>query len=725
MVPTTMRFCPQDGTEIAPAVLGVALANTYEFIEAVGSGGMSVIYKARHRALNRFVAIKMLHGHMLTDNVIMRFQQEAKASSLLVHPNTVAVHDFGITESGQPYMVMDFIEGETLANVIQRQGALPVEDCIKIISQVCDAVEHAHENGILHRDLKPSNIMLIKMEGTPGIVKIVDFGIAKIMDASGSSGQNLTRTGELFGSPLYMSPEQCAGAKELDRRSDIYSLGCVMYECLTGTVPHRGETLVGTIVKHMNEQPIPISEMQPDTKVPSALEDIVDKALEKNPDKRFQTMEELKKALWQVRDRMNEGAAGGAGSIKRVLRKIRPARRPTLAIGALALLAVTIAASMFFAHSNHDSTGSGGAVPSARLPHQKSEYAAANQKALQFFSVAEHKKVTDRLIAENLPFDVGITQLDLNKTSITDNGLVAVGKQRMLTSLSLVNTKIDDLGLRYLSDLDLLKSLDLRGTVIDDQGLKFIPCFSKLRNLNLCSTIITDDGLTHLRQLNQLTDLTLSLTAISGKGLQHITHLPLQMLRLDGTRIKDSEFGTIGEFTSLRDLRIGNSKLTGKGFGALNKLTALTQLHMGDCYFADENVHLISQFPLLEELCAGKTHITDAGLVHLPGLAKLWNLEIFENDITDVGMKYILQLPELRRLMIYKTKVTDAGLRNIADLSKLEELDVSSTDVTDASMPLFAKLPNLKRLTLRHCPKITAKAKEEFHKSLPKCRMDQ
>jgi len=127
-VPNTMRFCPQDGTAITPQGLGGALNDRYEFIEAVGAGGMSVIYKARHRVLDRLVAIKMLHSHMLTDNVILRFQQEAKASSSLIHPNTVGVHDFGVTENGQPYMVMDFIEGETLAHRLKIKGDLSVDD---------------------------------------------------------------------------------------------------------------------------------------------------------------------------------------------------------------------------------------------------------------------------------------------------------------------------------------------------------------------------------------------------------------------------------------------------------------------------------------------------------------------------------------------------------------------------------------------------------------------
>jgi len=719
MVPTTVRNCPQDGTEIAPAILGEALSANYEFIEAIGSGGMSVIYKARHRALDRLVAIKMLHGHMLTDTVIRRFQQEAKASSLLRHPNTVAVYDFGVTESGQPFMVMDFVEGETLANMLKRRGTLPPRDCIKICKQVCDAVEHAHELGILHRDLKPSNIMLIEAEGTPGIVKILDFGIAKIMDSTDSPGHNLTQTGEVFGSPLYMSPEQCSGIKELDRRSDIYSLGCVMYECLAGAVPLRGDTVVATIVKQMNEQPVPINEMQPNAQIPAALEDIVEKALEKNPDKRFQSMEELKEALVELQDNQKADTAGGAKKWKRLVRKARIPQK-ALFVVTLVLCVATTAVSLsllYFRPVPQKSNSELSKFPPDSVTSRRAKFE-------DFRSIANPAKITDVILAAYLPIDIEIDKLDLRGTKIGNISLPFVGKQSRMRHLYLANTKITDEGLKYLANLKDLEILDLHDTSITDDGLKNLSQLTNMRDLNLAHTDISNAGLANLEQMHQLNHLYLTSTPINGDGLRLIKSLPIERLHLDDTIIKESDFPVVNEFKSLTELHIGQSKLTGAGLEALTDLKALKQLFMSNCPIANKNLRFLKQLPQLEEIGAGKTQITDEGLAYLVDVPTLKTVQINENDITDSGMKYLLKMPQLVRLRIEKTKVTDEGFRDIGQLTNLQELDVAGTDLTDVSLTYFARLPSLKNLNIKSCHQISTAAFEEFRNEHPTCHVD-
>jgi eukaryotic-like serine/threonine-protein kinase len=229
---------------------------------------------------------------------VQRFQREAQAAYNLHHENVVAVHEFGVTDEGQPFMVMEFIQGKTLASVIDERGALPLDLCVKIFKQVCSGVAHAHSRGVLHRDLKPSNIMLTDPDSWNPQVRIVDFGIAKVLDMAedDTSTGKLTRTGDFVGSPLYMSPEQCLG-KNIDLRSDIYSIGCIMYETLTGRAPFIGGTSMEIMLRQMNDLAPTLKEGGGGTSYPAWIERLVARALAKDPNKRFQNVEEMKKAL--------------------------------------------------------------------------------------------------------------------------------------------------------------------------------------------------------------------------------------------------------------------------------------------------------------------------------------------------------------------------------------------------------------------------------------------
>lgn len=287
--------CPQCGSELVEVkrdpFIGRTVADRYNVECLVGIGGMGVVYKAWHEALRRPVAIKVLRQQFLNDETsVKRFKQEAVAASRLAHPNIVALHDFGSTEDGYLYMVMDLLDGRSLAQLEKEKKTLGVERAIRIITQVCDALEHAHKNGIVHRDLKPGNIMLMETQDNPDFVKLVDFGIAKILYKE--EDQALTQKGEVFGSPLYMSPEQCLGM-DMDGRSDIYALGAVLYEALLGEVPHMGKNMIETIDKHIHAEPDPFHIRRPDLYIPERVEAVVLRALAKKPQDRPQTMKEL------------------------------------------------------------------------------------------------------------------------------------------------------------------------------------------------------------------------------------------------------------------------------------------------------------------------------------------------------------------------------------------------------------------------------------------------
>jgi len=277
------------------------IAERYEVLSLIGKGGMSVVYKARHTMMNRVVAIKMLHSQLLKDQTsIKRFQQEAQATSALSHPNLITVFDFGILTEGTPYLIMDFVQGTSLSELLDKEVNLEVDRALPIFVQACSALVHAHQKGVLHRDLKPSNIMLTESGEDKDVVKIVDFGIATFLPEAGMTAERLTQTGEVFGSAEYMSPEQCRG-KKLDARSDIYAMGCVMYESLVGLPPFLGENVLDTIQRHITDPPAPFRQVRPDLTISERLERLVFRALEKKPDQRQQTMAELLKELECVR----------------------------------------------------------------------------------------------------------------------------------------------------------------------------------------------------------------------------------------------------------------------------------------------------------------------------------------------------------------------------------------------------------------------------------------
>ena len=293
----TVRICVRDGTPLATGrtdnqLLGTLLDGKYRIDSFLSAGGMGSVYRALHVMLDKTIAVKVIRNELVTsDEVVARFQREARAASNLHHPNIVSVYDLGQTSDGTLYIAMEFIDGPSLKEVIRRNGPLTPWESIDILRQVASALSSAHQKQIVHRDLKSDNLML-QSEGGRKIVKLVDFGIAKTFDET----TQLTAAGYLLGTPHYMSPEQAAG-KPVDHRADLYSLGVIFYEMITGEVPFGDGALTSVLVRLATEVPPAPSARRPDARVSPALDAVAMRCLEKDPDRRFQSADEFADAL--------------------------------------------------------------------------------------------------------------------------------------------------------------------------------------------------------------------------------------------------------------------------------------------------------------------------------------------------------------------------------------------------------------------------------------------
>lgn len=277
-------------------LLGKTMGGRWEVQEFLGEGSMSVVYKAQDLETSEPVVLKILHHHLVANaKSLKRFEQRAKATVDLRHDRIATVMDIHLSPDGQVFLVVEPLKGESLEDLLAKTGHLSVDHAVEIFSQSCEALEYAHNEDVLHRDLKPSNIVLLETSAITDEVKLVDFGIARLLTEEGddikSSGY-ITRTREVFGSPMYMSPEQCMG-KKLDARSDIYSIGCVMYETLTGKPPFVGKNVLETAYKHMNEAPKPMTSDTSSGRSLARLESVIFKCLAKDPNERYQLVSQL------------------------------------------------------------------------------------------------------------------------------------------------------------------------------------------------------------------------------------------------------------------------------------------------------------------------------------------------------------------------------------------------------------------------------------------------
>ncbi len=293
----------------------------YRVRAILGEGGMGAVFEAEHHAIGRVVAMKVLHPSQASKTVaVKRFHQEARAAGGIGHPNICEVFDFGTLSDGSPYLVMERLQGQTLAARITAEGGLPFADVVEVAMQVLSGLTAAHERGILHRDIKPENVFLAERAGYPPIAKLLDFGVSKVVGGGPNNEwddeTDLTKTGMVMGTPYYMSPEQARGDRNLDGRVDIYACGVLLYEALTGQRPFTAKNYNSLLVLILQGNPTPPRGLR--ASIPVELEQIVLKAMAKNRDDRFQTAAELAHALAPIRKSLAKPSSGHMQAFPRI-----------------------------------------------------------------------------------------------------------------------------------------------------------------------------------------------------------------------------------------------------------------------------------------------------------------------------------------------------------------------------------------------------------------------
>jgi serine/threonine protein kinase len=600
---------------------GTIVGGTFKIKSIIGSGGMGVVYAAEHTGLRRAFALKILSPELVNEQTWKRFQAEAKTLGALHHNTLVKVYDLGIHDQSLPYYSMDLLEGRTLEQILIDDGPLYLDEAIEIFLQVLDGLAYAHRNDIIHRDLKPGNIMICTVDGER-VVKILDFGISKFLQL-GRQNQSLTMVGETFGSPFYMSPEQSVGG-DVDARSDIYSIGCSLFEALTAYVPFDGESQMEIVMMHEQDQPPLLAEVDPATKFPDSIEYVVAKCLEKHPADRYQSAKELSIDLKRIKE--NKYARSFFDG-KKPFKSLEQRRHeiedkeahPTNSTRAiivfaslLTLATLTVAATITTYWQ----------ALTISLPSSKKE-ASKVEAAPRFYSKLSEDSST---IEFEFP-EYQIGQINTNRKTL--GALPAQGKltfpadKRLFfftNAYSAMHPEIiksfrpDDLysyiprykfdnkeqlneTLVNLKQLTGLKQLELAECEVGDDEVDYINALTNLEWLDLKNTNLTPVGLKNFHLLKHLNYISFDLNKYVPELLETIagnTQLETLYLSTPEKPITESDIKQILTLTNLVTLNLENTSTTDEMLIQLATLPHLKYINARGCHISQQVVEKIA-----------------------------------------------------------------------------------------------------------------------------------
>lgn len=620
---------------------GSFIVGTYRVLDFIGEGAMGLVYKVEHNLLNKILAFKVLKTEHLSESAWKRFHIEAQAIARLDHPNIVKIYDMSQTEDGTPFFTMDLLVGQSLDDYLQDYGRLTVKEALPIFRQICAGLAYANDHGIIHRDIKPGNIMLTDIKDdniAQCTVKIVDFGIAKLVDDGNSSQQGLTKPGEVFGSPLYMSPEQCMGTK-LDQRSDMYSVGITMFQALTGKPPLLGKSAVETAALHQTQEPPMLRDIAPDVDFPIELEEVIATMLEKSRENRYSSLAEVANELLRIergehKPSPRERSGMGSHSQKQWLsdrdtslddtqnRTGQRAQALTKAqlflIAALAVTGLAVTFYVLFPEKVKSAKTVAtyeqlAPIPKADLSEGYELFSKREREAIQEY-LASDKGTYSRIENTNgklykvfdFPEKFSLGRFFYNH-GLIDNRFEAKGSHRIPAN-SPTKLEANNIVEAYPELITRFRPDDISWFSISEvapRNPKLAKSVAHLRfldHLDLKRCALNSDDLKTLEVLKKLTVLNISQSVKSKELaefalLKQIRSLQLEYLEEPSVLIK-----TLRRYNVLEIFDLRHSKLNKSDFICLSQMNKLISLTTKDCHMTDSDLELLSKLPNLQRL---------------------------------------------------------------------------------------------------------------------------
>lgn len=727
------------------------MLGSYRLLEKIGEGGMGVVYKARHQKLKKVVAIKLLPQHLTSDlGLTARFQREMESVGALDHPHIVRAMDAGEVE-GTHFLVMEFVDGDDLAKVVKERGPLPVEEACAVIEQATAALQHAHDHGLVHRDIKPSNLMWTRDKK----VKVLDLGLARCqLEAQLAADSELSESGLALGTLDYMSPEQARNSKGVDRRADIYSLGCTLYFLLTGQPLYARRGRVEKLFAHRDDAIPSLLTARGD--IPAELERVYQRMVAKRPEDRYASMTEVLQALEALRFSkaavhealaktntdvpnseshsatalLNANSDDGRFANDRTniadppLPPPPPQTRSRLWAVGFGGVAALLAAIIFTLK-----TPDGTIIVEINEPDARVEV-LSDKNQIEVTRQSDTKPIT-------ISLDPGKHRLKVHKDGFElfteEFSIEAAGKKTI--SAKLVANKAEPVPKLAISQRAAAKRLIemgcvLRGFVsgVRNDGILQVPEQDFLIdgiNGNE-STTYRDEHAELFAQLPDLEVLDGGVLEMSAKGVQWLAKLPkLWKIGCSGACFDDEAAEQFVHLRNLSDFNLDTTKITQTGLAHLGKLVDLRELVLMGSNFDDEALRHLKPLRRLEVLRLGSTAVRGHGLRQLNETQSLKSIQlnwqkagddglagvsqfnqIVEIDVTDVasitdtGLAHLKNMPRLSRLLLSGTSISDRGLEHLKSLGTLEELRLHQTNVSDAGLLHLTELPRLRVLSL-------------------------